>query len=94
MGHLGGQFDLWVTVFFVAAGIIGTFAGSNLIPLGELAFRVSELDPEQPVAGICQSGSRSQPAAALLAQKGFKKVYNVRGGMSAWQMNGLHVARN
>jgi uncharacterized protein len=30
MGHLGGQFDLWVTVFFVAAGIVGTFAGSKL----------------------------------------------------------------
>ncbi len=30
MGHIGGQFDLWVTVFFVAAGIIGTFAGSKL----------------------------------------------------------------
>ncbi len=30
LGHLGGQLDLWVTVFFVAAGIIGTFAGSKL----------------------------------------------------------------
>ena len=28
--HIGGQFDLGVTVFFVAAGIIGTFAGSKL----------------------------------------------------------------
>ncbi len=30
MGHLGGQFDLAVTVFFVTAGIAGTFAGSKL----------------------------------------------------------------
>jgi uncharacterized protein len=29
-GHLGGQFDLGLTVFFVAAGIIGTFTGSRL----------------------------------------------------------------
>jgi uncharacterized membrane protein YfcA len=29
-GHLGGQLDLGVTVFFVAAGILGTFAGSKL----------------------------------------------------------------
>ncbi len=30
LGHLGGQFDIWVTVFFVAAGIVGTFTGSKL----------------------------------------------------------------
>jgi uncharacterized protein len=30
MGHLGGQFDLWVTIFFVAAGVAGTFVGSKL----------------------------------------------------------------
>ncbi len=73
---------------------MGHVNGSKLIPLGELAFRIGELDPEQPVAVICQSGSRSQSAAALLAQKGFKKVYNVLGGMSAWQMSGLQITRN
>lgn len=72
---------------------MGHVAGSTLIPLGQLAQRVSELDAEQPVAVICQSGSRSQSAAALLAQKGFKKVYNVVGGMSAWQMSGLETTR-
>ncbi len=30
MGHLGGQFDLWATIFFVAADVVGTFAGSKL----------------------------------------------------------------
>jgi uncharacterized protein len=30
LGHLGGQLDLWLTVFFVLAGISGTFAGSKL----------------------------------------------------------------
>lgn len=72
---------------------MGHVDGAKLIPLGQLAQRVSELDPEHPVAVICQSGSRSQSAAALLAQKGFKKVYNVVGGMSAWQMSGLPTAR-
>ncbi len=72
---------------------MGHVAGSKLIPLGQLAQRVNELHPDQPVAVICQSGSRSQSAAALLAQKGFKKVYNVVGGMSAWQMSGLEIAR-
>ncbi len=30
MGHLGGTFDIWVMVFFVAAGVAGTFTGSKL----------------------------------------------------------------
>ena len=73
---------------------MGHVSGAKLIPLGELSQRVSELDPKKPVVVICQSGSRSQSAAALLAQKGFKKVYNVLGGMSAWQMSGLEISRN
>jgi len=73
---------------------MGHVPGARLIPLGELSRRLGELDPEQPIAVICQSGNRSQSAAALLAQKGFKKVYNVAGGTSAWQMSGLKIERN
>lgn len=71
----------------------GHIVGAKLIPLGELSQRVAELNPEQPVAVICQSGSRSQSAASFLAQQGFKKVYNVVGGMSAWEMSGLAVTQ-
>ncbi|MFN8373682.1 MAG: MBL fold metallo-hydrolase [Anaerolineae bacterium] len=60
----------------------GHIPGARLISLGEFARRTSELDPSQPVAVICASGSRSQSAAALLGQKGFETVYNVVGGTS------------
>jgi rhodanese-related sulfurtransferase len=71
----------------------GHVPGAILIPLGQLSSRLGELDPETPVAVICQSGSRSQSAAALLGQKGFKTVYNVSGGTSAWQYSGLALER-
>jgi uncharacterized protein len=29
VGHSGGQFDLWTTLFFVSAGVVGTFVGSR-----------------------------------------------------------------
>ncbi|MBN8656334.1 MAG: MBL fold metallo-hydrolase [Anaerolineae bacterium] len=67
--------------------------GATLIPLGQLASRLQELDPEHPVAVICTSGSRSQSAAALLGQKGFKTVYNVVGGTGGWMRHGLEVER-
>jgi glyoxylase-like metal-dependent hydrolase (beta-lactamase superfamily II)/rhodanese-related sulfurtransferase len=67
----------------------GHVPGAQLISLGEFSRRVGELDPERPVAVICASGSRSQSAAALLGQKGFKTVYNVRGGTLTWMQRGL-----
>ena len=69
----------------------GHVPGALLIPLGQLSMRVSELNPERPVAVICATGNRSQSAAALLGQKGFKTVYNVTGGTSAWRYKGLEL---
>ncbi len=71
----------------------GHVPGAVLIPLGQLATRVGELDPERPVAVICASGNRSQSAAALLGQKGFKIVYNVSGGTNAWRQSGLELEK-
>ncbi|GAB4399918.1 MAG: MBL fold metallo-hydrolase [Anaerolineales bacterium] len=71
----------------------GHVPGAILMPLGQLASRLSELDPEHPVAVICASGNRSQSAAALFGQKGFKTVYNVVGGTGAWMRSGLEVER-
>jgi len=69
----------------------GHVPGALLIPLGQLSMRVSELNPERPVAVICATGNRSQSAAALLGQKGFKTIYNVAGGTSAWKYKGLEL---
>jgi rhodanese-related sulfurtransferase len=71
----------------------GHVPGAVLIPLGQLSSRLGELNPERPVAVICASGNRSQSAAALLGQKGFKTVYNVSGGTGAWQYSGLALER-
>ena len=72
----------------------GHVPGAILIPLGQLSKRVSELDTEHPVAVICASGNRSQSAAALLGQKGFKTIYNVVGGTGAWMHDKLPISRD
>lgn len=60
---------------------------SVLIPLGQLKNRLQELRAlgAKPVAVICRSGRRSALAAEILGQAGFTKVYNVQGGMIAWE---------
>ena len=54
------------------------------IPMGQLVARLSELDPNRPIACLCHHGSRSMQVAVFLAQKGFHKVANITGGIHAW----------
>lgn len=54
------------------------------IPLSHLASKIGTLDQEKEVVVICQSGMRSAKAAKMLKKQGFEKIYNVKGGMSAW----------
>jgi monothiol glutaredoxin len=42
------------------------------------------LDKNAPVAFYCHHGMRSQNAAEQLLREGFKKVYNLEGGIDAW----------
>ena len=56
----------------------------RLIPLGEIAERKDELDPEAHVVVHCRSGVRSAKAVALLREAGFGNAWNVQGGILAW----------
>ncbi|GIV96959.1 MAG: hypothetical protein KatS3mg057_1616 [Herpetosiphonaceae bacterium] len=63
--------------------------GSLLIPLGELAQRLTELPRDRVIVAICHMGSRSGMAAAWLRHSGYDEVLNMVGGMDAWQREGL-----
>ena len=58
--------------------------GGNLIPLGELPQRAGELDKNRETIVHCKSGGRSQKASELLTQIGFRNVWNLAGGITAW----------
>lgn len=72
----------------------GHAPGSKLIPLGQLQNRIGELRAAKndPVVVICRSGRRSLQAANMLGQLGFTSVYNVQGGMLAWEKASLPVS--
>ncbi len=55
-----------------------------LIPLGQLAGRMSELDSAEEMVLFCKSGTRSARALELLASAGFRKMKNLKGGINAW----------
>jgi sulfur-carrier protein adenylyltransferase/sulfurtransferase len=56
----------------------------HLIPLGELPKRVHELDSAREIVAHCKSGKRSAQAVDFLRQAGFRKIYNLHGGILSW----------
>jgi len=54
------------------------------IPMGQVADRLGELDPQRETVVICRSGGRSLQVARFLAGQGFASVYNLAGGILAW----------
>ncbi len=63
---------------------ISRLEGAQLIPLGQLAARMSELDSAEEIVLFCKAGTRSARALELLASAGFRKMKNLKGGINAW----------
>lgn len=61
------------------------------IPIAQLSSRISELDQykDSPVIMQCHSGKRSAKGAVILHSAGFKQVFNLDGGIVAWNEAGL-----
>ncbi|MBI4544869.1 MAG: molybdopterin-synthase adenylyltransferase MoeB [Gemmatimonadetes bacterium] len=58
--------------------------GARLIPLAQVAERMSELDADQEIVLHCRSGSRSARALRQLRAGGFRRLWNLKGGILAW----------
>ncbi|MBI5436790.1 MAG: rhodanese-like domain-containing protein [Nitrosomonadales bacterium] len=73
----------------------GHILNSRLIPLGKLRERTGELERyrEQPIVVVCRSGQRSTAACVLLGKQGFSLVYNLAGGIQAWQKVNLPLEK-
>ena len=62
--------------------------GGTFLPLGQiLSVQIDEIDhlKNEPVICYCRSGKRSLQACMMLETMGFTNVYNLEGGILAWQ---------
>jgi len=46
---------------------------------------ITKLDKNKPVILYCKSGGRSAKCAKKMKDAGFKKIYDLQGGISKWQ---------
>lgn len=63
---------------------ISALPGARLIPFGEIAARLNELDPSCEIVAFCRNGVRSTRALQVLQNAGFTRLKNLRGGINAW----------
>lgn len=73
----------------------GHIINSISIPINGFSNQINSLKKhkEQPVIISCRSGSQSQAACQQLKKAGFESVFNLRGGILAWQNANLPVTR-
>jgi rhodanese-related sulfurtransferase len=73
----------------------GHIINAENIPLNSLNNQLQKLEKykQHPIIAVCRSGSRSAAACNTLRKAGFEQVYNLRGGMLAWENAGQPVRR-
>ncbi|MEJ2345376.1 MAG: rhodanese-like domain-containing protein [Gammaproteobacteria bacterium] len=73
----------------------GHIANAIHIPLSQINDQAKKLEKykKRPIIAYCRTGSRSGSACNRLQKHGFESVYNLRGGLMAWQKDNLPVTR-
>jgi rhodanese-related sulfurtransferase len=73
----------------------GHIVNSVHVPMSYLSERMKELEKykDKPIIAACRSGQRSAQACATLKKNGFENVYNLSGGVMAWQSDNLPLTK-
>ena len=61
--------------------------GARLIPLSEFTQRLHELDSASNIVLYCHKGQRSLRALRFLEKAGFRKLWNLKGGINEWALS-------
>jgi len=74
----------------------GHITGAKHIPLAQLSERLNELSKHKnkPIIVNCQHGMRSAKACGILRKAEFTEVYNLQGGIAAWENAKLPVLKS
>ncbi len=73
----------------------GKIAKATQIPVGSVSQRIGEIEKHKAkhVIVYCKNGTRSGIACKDLSKAGFEHVYNLSGGVTAWQEAHLPLSK-
>ena len=67
----------------------GMLPHAEKLPLHTIPVRLNEIDNDNLCVLYCRSGARSAQGVGFMNAQGFDNVYNLRGGIIAWQQMGM-----
>ncbi len=88
-----GEDLLLVDIRTAAEVAQGAIPDATHIPMHLLPVRANELPRDREFVLYCRSGARSYHACQYLAQQGYDKALNLRGGIIAWARHGYAIGR-
>lgn len=73
----------------------GLLPGAVSIPLGEIEQRIVDLEKyrQRPLIVFCKNGQHGKRACGLLRKQGFESIYNLDGGLLAWQTANMPIQK-
>ena len=73
----------------------GHIINSINVPVNALKSQLGRLEKyrQQPLIVACRSGAQSASACKQLRKEGFEKVFNLQGGILAWQNANLPISK-
>ena len=60
----------------------------------DFADKISKLDKQKTYFVYCRSGKRSASAIEIMKQQGFKHLYDLEGGIVAWEKAGKPIYKD
>ncbi len=74
----------------------GHIEGCSMINYLDESFldKLSLVNKSKTICVYCKSGGRSNKACKILQEKGFNKIYQLEGGIMAWENEGLPVTES
>lgn len=66
-------------------GPLGHLPEAELLPLDQLADRISSINQDRPIVTVCRAGGRSAQATVILGRAGIDLAANLSGGMIRWR---------
>ncbi len=71
----------------------GHIRGAHHIYAGHVEKRLDEIPANRPIVVACNTGNHASLVASILRKEGYREVYNLLGGMTAWQAAGYNLVK-
>lgn len=63
----------------------GHIKGARYVYAGHVERHLESIPADRPIVVVCNTGNHASLVASILRREGYREVYNLLGGMAAWQ---------